>query len=162
MSWAQVQTAVSSFSRGEPTDTPKKKIPLRENLWADSVNREGGPRLIGSRCLECREIFFPSRNEGFCTHCQAENFEEIQLSSNGKIYSYTIVMQRPPIYYRGDVPYAIGYVELPEGVRVETLFSTSDFEQLRIGLDVELVIERLHEDEQGNEVLTYKFRPVVR
>ncbi|OHE24617.1 MAG: hypothetical protein A3J94_09030 [Syntrophus sp. RIFOXYC2_FULL_54_9] len=71
-------------------------------------------------------------------------------------------MQRPPIYYRGDVPYAIGYVELPEGVRVETLFSTSDFEQLRIGLDVELVIERLHEDEEGNEVLTYKFRPVVR
>lgn len=143
-------------------ETPPKKIPLREKLWTYSVDQERGPRLIGSRCLDCGEIFFPTRNDGFCTHCQSENLEEIQLSSHGKIYSYTIVMQRPPVYYRGTVPYAIGYVELPEGVRVETLFSINNLEQLRIGLDVELVIEKLHEDEEGNEVLTYKFKPLTR
>ncbi len=136
-----------------------KKIPLREKLWTYQTNQEGDPRLIGSRCLNCGEIYFPARNDCLCTNCQSERFEELQLGPYGKIYSYTIVTQRPPVYYRGIVPYAIGYVELPEGVRIETLFSLGNFEHLRIGLDVELVIEKLHDDEAGNEILTYKFKP---
>jgi uncharacterized OB-fold protein len=51
-------------------------------------------------------------------------------------------------------------VELPEGVRVETLYTGCDFDELGIGMEVELVIEKLHDDEQGNEVLCHKFRPV--
>ncbi len=70
-------------------------------------------------------------------------------------------MQRPPVYYQGEVPYAMGFVELPEGVRVQTLFSTPDIENLKIGMDVRLVIEKLHSDESGNEIITYKFRPVA-
>jgi hypothetical protein len=31
-----------------------------------------------------------------------------------------------------------------------------------VGLDVELVIEKLHEDEEGNEIVTFKFRPATR
>ena len=69
-------------------------------------------------------------------------------------------MQRPPVYYKGPVPYAFGYVELPDGVRVETLFSDGDPEALKIGMDVELVIEKLHGDDEGNEIMAYKFRPV--
>ena len=70
-------------------------------------------------------------------------------------------MQRPPEYYQGPVPYAEGFVELPEGVRVETLFTGCDFNDLEVGMDVEMVIEGLHEDEEGNEVVAYKFRPVT-
>ena len=44
--------------------------------------------------------------------------------------------------------------------RVETLFTDCDLEALKMGMDVELVIEKLHEDEQGNEIITYKFRPI--
>jgi uncharacterized OB-fold protein len=68
-------------------------------------------------------------------------------------------MQRPPEYYRGDIPYAIGFVELPEGVRIQTLFTGCDPENLRTGMKMEMVIERLQEDEMGNEIVTYKFRP---
>lgn len=139
----------------------KKKIPLREGLWTTPSSPGGKPQLLGSHCLICGEIFFPKREEGFCTHCQSTKFEEMKLSTRGKIFSYTVVMQRPPVYYLGDVPYAFGYVELPEGVRVETLFAAPNLETLKIGMDVDLVIERLHEDEEGNEVQTYKFRPAV-
>ena len=31
---------------------------------------------------------------------------------------------------------------------------------LHIGMEVELVIDKIREDEQGNEVIGYKFRPV--
>ena len=40
------------------------------------------------------------------------------------------------------------------------MFTGCDPEAIKIGMDVELVIEKLGEDEQGNEVMTYKFRPV--
>ena len=68
-------------------------------------------------------------------------------------------MQRPPVYYKGPVPYAEGFVELPGGVRVQTLLTDCDFEDITIGMEVEMVIETLHEDEEGNEIMTYKFRP---
>ncbi len=69
-------------------------------------------------------------------------------------------MQRPPTFYQGEVPYAIGFVELPEGIRVETLFTGCDYEQLAVGMTVQMVVERLHLEENENEVLTYKFRPI--
>ena len=69
-------------------------------------------------------------------------------------------MQRPPVYYKGEVPYAIGFVELPEGIRVETLFTECDLDSLEVGIEVEMIVDLLNEDEEGNEIVTYKFTPV--
>jgi uncharacterized protein len=66
-----------------------------------------------------------------------------------------------PAPYKGPVPYALAWVELPEGVRFETLLTDCNFDALQVGMEVELVIEKLHEDEDGNEVLAYKFRPLL-
>jgi uncharacterized OB-fold protein len=56
-------------------------------------------------------------------------------------------MQRPPVYYKAEVPYAIGFVELPEGIRVETLFTGCDLDDLRVGVDAEMLIDKLHEED---------------
>jgi len=137
-----------------------KKIPVKEGLWTVPSSLDEKPQLIGSRCHLCGEVFFPKKTRGICNHCQSRNLEEIKLSRRGKIYSFTVVTQRPPEFYKGPVPYAEGFVELPEGVRVETLFTDCNFDNLKIGMDVEMVIEKLHEDENGNEVTAFKFRPV--
>lgn len=134
-----------------------KKIPVREGLWTEEDN----PHLIGSQCQSCGEVFFPKREGLLCSNCQSGDLKEIILSRRGKIYSNTIVMQRPPVYYQGEVPYALGFVELPEGIRIETLFTGCSPDDLHIGMDVEMVIDKLSDDEQGNEVVTYKFRPVA-
>jgi uncharacterized OB-fold protein len=138
-----------------------KQIPIKEGLWTVPSSRDEKPQLIGSRCSRCGEVFFPKKAYGICNHCQSKNLEEVKLSRKGKIYSFTIVMQKPPEYYKGPVPYAEGFVELPEGVRVETLFTDCNFDDLRIGMDVEMVVEKLHVDEEGNEILAYKFRPAA-
>lgn len=140
----------------------KKIVPVREGLWMNSTDPKEKPQLIGSRCGDCGEIFFPKRWNGICLNCQKKRLEDILLSRRGKIYSFTIVMQgRPqPAPYKGPVPYALAWVELPEGVRFETLLTDCDFDGLKVGMDVELVIEKLHDDDEGNEVLSYKFRPV--
>lgn len=137
-----------------------RQIPIKEGLWSEPSSEDEKPQLIGTRCRHCGEVHFPKKAYGICNHCQSRDLDEIKLSRNGKIHSFTVVMQKPPEYYRGPVPYAEGFVELNEGVRVETLFTDCNFDDLRIGMDVELVIEKLHEDEEGNEIVAFKFRPV--
>jgi hypothetical protein len=56
------------------------------------------------------------------------------------------------------VPYGVGYVELAGEVRVETRLTTT--EGLRIGMDMELVLVPSRTDDDGNEVVTFAFRPV--
>ncbi len=141
-------------------DEQKKRIPVREGLWTESASDAEEPQLLGSRCPACDELFFPKKDSGLCGYCQCGGLEEVKLSRKGKIYSFSVVGQRPPVYYKGEVPYALGFVELPEGIRIETLFTGCDPEALRVGMDVEMVVEKLHEEEDGTEVMAYKFRPL--
>jgi uncharacterized protein len=136
----------------------KKQAPVKEGLWTD----EERPQLVGSQCESCGEIFFPVRRDVLCSNCQSSSFKEIKLSRRGKVFSYSVVMQRPPIYYKAaEVPYALGWVELPEGIRVETLFTGCNPEDIKIGMDVEMLVDKLHTEEDGSEVLCYKFKPVA-
>jgi uncharacterized OB-fold protein len=135
-----------------------KRIPVKEGLFTMPAEPDEKPRLIASECPSCGEILFPRRQ--MCTNCQEEHLREITLSRRGKIYSFSVVMQRPGKYYEGPVPYAFGWVEFPEKVRAQGLFLCDDFDALRIGMDVEVVIDKLTDDEDGNEVVAHKFRPI--
>jgi len=59
------------------------------------------------------------------------------------------------------VPYGVGYVELDDEVRVEARLTESDAESLEIGMDMELVLVPFTNDDDGNEVVTFAFRPVA-
>ncbi len=133
---------------------------MKEGLWTIPSTASEEPQLIGSKCPACGELFFPKKKKGICIHCQHQGLEDIKLSRRGKIHSFSVVTQQPPRFFLGDVPYAYGWIELPEGVMVRAMFTGCDFETLKVDMDVELVIEKLGDDEQGNEVMAHKFRPV--
>ncbi len=81
------------------------------------------------------------------------------MSTAGKLYSYTIVEYPAP----GIVgPYAIGYVDLPEGVRVFSILADWDHKSLKVEMGMELTLGKFKEDKEGNEIWTYKFRPAKR
>ena len=136
----------------------KNKIPIVEGLfkWPSNV-----PRLIASRCKRCGVISFP--RAPFCNNpdCEKvrENVEEILLSNRGKLFTYTIQRYMPPepFRYEPDNPYGVGMVDLPEGVRVLGMLST--IENLRIGMEVEMTVDRLYEDEE-KEYITYVWEPM--
>lgn len=135
----------------------KKKIPVKQDLYKIAESENDEPALLANRCRFCGEIFFPARQ--ICQNCQGRDLEDIALGRRGVIYSFTTVMQRPASHYRGPVPYSFGWVELPEGVRIETLFTQCNSDELEIGLDVEMIVEKIHEDEEGNDIVCHKFRP---
>ncbi|MEW6669818.1 MAG: OB-fold domain-containing protein [Thermodesulfobacteriota bacterium] len=135
----------------------KKQVPFEEGLWR-SPSEGQAPQLIGSRCPSCGEIFFPRKKKGLCTHCYHAGLEEILLSGKGKIATFTIAEQAPAGgFYHGPVPFAYGAVDLIDGVEVQTLFA-GDLYALRVGMDVEMIIDKLFDDGEGNQIMTYKFK----
>jgi uncharacterized OB-fold protein len=85
------------------------------------------------------------------------------LDRRGTLWSWTVQRFRPKEPYAGPEPfepYGVGYVELPDGVIVESRLTTADPDQLEIGLPMELVIEPFGTTASGERTVTYAFRPV--
>ena len=140
--------------------TQKKQVPIGESIlsWPSK-----DPRLLGSRCKACGSVKFPQVTTCNNPNCNGREVEVIELSKRGKLHSFTIMYYQPPLPWRGPesmLPYGMGWVELPEKVAVLSVLTTADLKELRKGRDMELVIEKLYEDEDGNDVMSYKFKPI--
>jgi len=88
-----------------------------------------------------------------------DTMEETPLSRRGKIDTFSVVRVAPTGF---EAPYIQAFVDLPEGPRVFSLITGCEPSEdaLKEGQEVELVIEKITEDEKGNELIGYKFRPV--
>lgn len=136
----------------------KKQIPVRENLFT-LPESEGKPsRLIGVKCNQCGEVVFPGKPN--CPNCCSPDLREILIGPRGKLYSFTVIYQPAPIGYKGPVPYGIVKVEMPEGLRITGPSTISDPAQFTIGMEMEMFVDRLFSDSNGNDIIGFKFRPV--
>ena len=141
-----------------PSESQKKKVPIVQGLFTWPSEE---PRLIASRCKKCNAVAFPK--VPFCTDpdCekQRENVEEILLSNRGKIWTFTtqIYPAPPPFRYEPFQPYGIAMVDLPDGIRVLGMLTTT--ENVSLGSKVEMTVGKLYEDEE-NEYITWVWRPV--
>lgn len=120
-------------------------------------------RLIGTRCTSCGAHYFPTSLSCRNPACRDKKIEPALLGPHGTLYSYTLQAYRPPALFRMEpwAPYLIGLVELPEGIRVMGMLTGCTPEDVRIGMAVELCAQALYRDDDGREVLTYKFRPAT-
>ena len=56
-----------------------KTIPLKEGLWA--ITKPGDiPRLLGSKCEACGEIYFPKKEKNWCVQCYQKALKDVELS----------------------------------------------------------------------------------
>lgn len=136
------------------------QIPIREGLFTWPAHE---PRLIASRCAQCGTVAFPSVSSCANPDCDGATVEETTLSRRGRLDAFTIMRYQPPPPWAGPeslLPMGQGFVELPEGISVAAVLTTADPEELVVGREMELVVGPLFEDEDGNEVVGYRFRPV--
>jgi uncharacterized OB-fold protein len=116
----------------------------------------GEEALEGSRCPDCGESFYPPRV--VCLNCFREGLDTVALSRRGKLYTFTIARMALP----GTLvpaPYVIAQVELPEGIHVQSVLTDVDPETIKIGLELELVVEKASVSAEGADIMTFKFRP---
>jgi len=125
-------------------------IPFKEGLFEEV---SGKWSLVGCRCKQCEKIIYPCRE--VCLNCLSEAMERFYLSRDGKLYSFTIV-HMPSEHFKP--PYAIGWIELPEGIRIFSPIRNWQEHPLKIGMDMELDIENLWEEGE-KKVIGYVFKP---
>ena len=116
------------------------------------------PRLLGSRCQSCGEVFYPRRV--VCAKCLHEGCDDVELGPRGTLHTWTYV--HVPLFAKKDGSvdsYGVGQIDLPEGPRVQAILvgGPDDF---AIGMELELELESLGPDKQGNDVVIYRFRPI--
>ena len=138
----------------EQPSTPISIDPTRLRITNDSGSTG---TLIGFQCKECKtSVFGPAV---FCQSCTSRNLEPVDLGVQGILFSYTIV-RIPPAGWPGDVPYALAQVELPQGPQVLAEIIGCEFDDLKIGMEVEMTIQSVPAEDGGPDKAVYKWRPV--
>jgi uncharacterized OB-fold protein len=140
----------------------KPRVPAVENWFTD----EAEPRLLGLRDPGSGSYFFPkdvaiSAAPGFA----GAELEEVKLSRTGALWSWTTNHYQPPPPYVSPEPfepYTVAAVELAKErmVVLGQLAAGVDPATLEAGMEMELVVETLFEDEEGDHVV-WKWRPVA-
>lgn len=141
-----------------PNTTIGSAVPVQEGLFNYPLTDGERPALKGNRCTQCGKNFFPKR--AVCPECFISGrMEEIELERQGVVYASTVVRVSSPAGIKA--PYAYGYVDLPGNqLRVFALFTGADPGSFVPGKKVEVVLEPIGTDKEGNAVIGYKFRPV--
>ncbi len=123
---------------------------------ADTILAEDGElRLAGAECADCGTRIFPAAP--VCPSCNGERMKTLPLGAIGTLYAYSTVHVAPPMW---QVPYVIGYVDLPEGVRVFGKVAGSD--GVAAGLAPDLKVRVHVEADEGAAdaspaALTYRY-----
>lgn len=118
------------------------------------VTEDSPPRLIGGRERESGRVVFPCPS--------GDRYEPIALSRTGTLWSYTIQRYRPksPPYAGPEAfrPWPVAYVELPGEAIVEARLCEVAFEDIHIGMALELTMIPL-DPEAAEPVMIPAFRP---
>lgn len=122
---------------------------------------DGRVVLLGSRRRSTGAVKFPAERQELFDGI--DEIDSLELSTGGTLYTFTTQEFVPPLPYRGKRgedfrPYVVGFVELPEGLMVETLIVNSPVDGLRIGQRM-VATTTTFETAEGESLLTYAFRP---
>jgi uncharacterized OB-fold protein len=114
-------------------------------------------RLEANKCKKCGFVSFPPRL--ICPQCQNREFEETKLAKEGKVLTFTVI-RVPPHQFVDQAPYAVGIVELDDGVKLTGQIVDCDFDDLKIGKRVKIEFRKIFDEgEAGIICYGYKFVP---
>jgi len=136
------------------------EINAAEGLFADTPD---GPRLLGSRCKGCQSAYFP--RSAACHHpdCPGSQVEDATFGPTGTLWSLSIQNYPPPsptVVPEPYTPYAVGLIDLPEGLRVLGRLAVDDPLKVEVGIEMELILAPLGQTEAGEDVISWQFKPV--
>lgn len=104
------------------------------------------------RCAACGEVWWPAGP--VCPRCLSDQVAWFAASGRGRVASWVVFHKAYFPGFAADVPYNVAWIELEEGPRLTSNVIDVRNEDLRVGLPVEVVFERL-----SDEIALPKFRP---
>lgn len=136
-------------------NVPSAGVPIQEGIFVEEA--PGRHRLVASRCRACGRFFFPRRR--YCAACGRPTLEDVRFAPRGTVATFTCITRKSR-YTVVEPPYVEAEVDLPEGISVFTVLGDCAFEEVSVGMAVEVYVEPVTKNAAGADVLAYKFRPV--
>lgn len=132
-------TATAVTEARQPELRPRPVV-NRDNagFWAGVRDH----RFLIQRCAVCDTLRFPWLPG--CNACGSAEWDTVEAGGEGTVFSY-VVMHHPP-FPAFSPPYAVGLIELAEGVRVISDVVDVPYDKVRIGMPVALEF-RVYDDE---------------
>ncbi|OGB60341.1 MAG: transcriptional regulator [Caldithrix sp. RBG_13_44_9] len=121
--------------------------------WREMPHRY---RLEAGKCKKCGKIYFPKRH--ICNQCRGQDFENIKLSREGKLETFTIIHVGPS-QFAEQVPYAVGIVRLKENICILAQIADCDIHSLKTGMSLKIEFRRVSEDGEAG-IIHYGYKCV--
>ena len=141
----------------------KQRVPAAESWFTMD---EAAPQLIGARGVDTGSYFWPTALAVSANPSQpGEAREPALLSRRGRLWSWTTNHYAPPEPYVAPdpfVPYTVCAVELEveKMVVLGQLATAADAAQLEVGMNMELVLGPLYEDDD-HEYVVWQWAPAA-
>ncbi|MGD6851649.1 MAG: Zn-ribbon domain-containing OB-fold protein [Candidatus Bathyarchaeia archaeon] len=114
-------------------------------------------KLMAGKCIKCGKIHLPPRP--LCSNCYSKEFMWLPVSGRGKLLTYTIIHVAPQ-QFQALTPYAVGIVELENGLKLPGMIQGLSQEQLKIGMDLTLDFGTCSQPQQWPTWQRYCFKPL--
>ncbi|MET9075394.1 bifunctional MaoC family dehydratase N-terminal/OB-fold nucleic acid binding domain-containing protein [Streptomyces sp. NPDC004232] len=124
--------------RNPPAPRPRRPRPVVNRDNAGFWEGVAGHRLLIQRCTDCGTLRHPWLPG--CNACGCPEWDTVEASGEGTVHSY-VVMHHPP-FPAFDPPYAVGLIQLAEGVRMVSNVVGVPYDKVRIGLPVRVEFRR--------------------
>ncbi|MEM2119437.1 MAG: Zn-ribbon domain-containing OB-fold protein [Candidatus Bathyarchaeia archaeon] len=112
-------------------------------------------KLLGGKCRKCGKLHFPPRP--LCDVCFSKEFEWLEVSSKGLLLTYTVI-HVAPAQFQSFAPYAVGIVQLENGVNLPGMIKDVPHDQLKVGMPLTVVFEGCKQAQQWPNWPVYYFK----
>ena len=116
----------------------------------------GQEKLLGGRCTKCGKLHLPPRP--LCDDCYSKDFEWTKIPTRGKLVTYTVI-HIAPAQFQSMAPYAMGIVELSDGLKIPGMIRGVALEQIKIGMELTMGFETCVATQPWPQWPRYYFKP---
>jgi uncharacterized OB-fold protein len=112
-------------------------------------------KLMAGKCLKCAKTHLPPRP--LCDNCYSTEFQWLEVSGKGKLLTYTVIHVAPQ-QFQNLTPYAIGIIELENGLKIPGIIQDLTQEQLKIGMQLNVDFSTCSTPQQWPQWPRYCFK----
>lgn len=138
--------------------TGESRMPSIELFTIDQFYKNlAHGKLTAGKCIKCGRIHLPPRP--MCSTCFSQDFEWIEVPGKGKLVTYTVIHIAPQQFLT-IAPYAVGIIELENGLRIPGMIQGTTQEKLQIGMELIIDFGKCNATQTWPQWPRYCFKPI--
>jgi uncharacterized OB-fold protein len=114
-------------------------------------------KLMAGKCTNCGKIHLPPRP--LCDNCFSSEFTWVEIAGKGKLLTYTVIYIAPE-QFQDMTPYAVGIIELQNGLKLPGMINTPMPEQLHIVMELCIYFTACSQAQPWPKWPRYCFKPI--